>query len=343
MAHDEKPERDFFFKVLIRAEVDPQTHSAHSLRHALALATSLSRCGIEVSFAMTRHSSQRFEGLGLAWPVHRLGSSLPVQLDRLSALQRKVQFHAILIHVPRLSAHALFEIRRRFPFCVVVDDGTHGMIHADVIVHPGFQAQASNLRCRADTKLMLGPRYNVFPRYVSRTEPKGILLAASCVTPSLNRLVSIVRQMGLEAATHACVDYPVDSPEPGIPVQVLGAEPGWGVGACHIICDASHLCLELAAQPAYFVNFPSTSQQLNLAYALDHLGVSPTLGSLDAYEDEEIESRLRAWWLDPHQAERCRETCRKWVDGRSGERLSALFFRFYRDVGEGLREEPGLE
>ena len=325
--------------MLIRCNVTPEL-GFNDLYYCKLFADFFKADGRLISYAVNKEGyemARRF--LGEKEKVFRMPSSCDNELERLANLQKKEQHQVIVINLRQIGSAYLFQVKKRFQVSVYVDHGGSFFIYADFIIDAALNASAKSHHCIGQARLLLGPKFHICePKPSLFSDPamqiSRVLISVRSKSELFTQLLMAFSALSVCPEIHILVDEGYDLGETLLTFQDMGmpikafVKPVFGLFHYHeyafIITEAGQHCLDFAHWGLFFMTLAWERSQLDLAYRMEHVGLSPTFGWFPTMSIPSVLSLLEKSLKEVHLRASCRRVGRELVDGLALQRIASL-------------------
>ncbi len=293
--------------------------------------------GQSTGYAVNRNGYERArEFLGERASVYRIPDSEDEEIRRIAHLHRKHKHKVVFLHLRRTSSSYLFHIRRHFTHTAVFDRGSNFLIYADTIINPSITATNHRYECITEARLLLGPKFHICdprpPTPPSQEKPSHLLLNLSAkeelAIPILEALEDCEEVPEIHVLCRSDEDFSKELFQrayANLEVHPVRPSEGAPFPFQHypiIITEAGLRCLDFARAGLFYINLAGARDQLEQAYALNQLGMSPSLGWFPAKKRAEIRTVLQHFLEDPERRAKYVRKGPQSVDGRGLYRIA---------------------
>ena len=327
--------------------------------HADDLRVSLTRARVlaawfgahyRVAFAVPRDDFEAARGfLPADAQIYRLPPGDDEEAARLQLLHQKHHHRILLVDHPSAGSAYLFRLQRIFDHLTLFDGGGAGLVHAQVLVNDRFTAASHRYDCSGGVKLLLGPKFHIAdpnPLPVPVQQPLHHLLLCLGEPELVQRLLRVLATIeGVPEIHLLCREddpvrrllttlrdlFPGRKPSP---VLLTDDGPFPFERYPFVITEADARCPMFAQRRQFFLTVAAHKHQLEEAYAINQLGVAPTLGWAASRTDVELAGLLRGYLADHAGRTRHAALAGVAVDGKGLSRL-AHFIPAEKGVGRG--------
>lgn len=296
--------------MLIRCDVYP---GFEDLARAQVFGEFFKARGFRVAYAVRKEghdAARRF--LGDDNIIYRIPVSEDGEVERIGYLHRKHKHQILYVDRRNLSSSYLFQVRRFFASTVVLDRGSDFLIYGDIIINPAVGAPTHRYNCSSGAKLLLGPKFYFGANLAtpSSLEQLFVLLKGGENWERIKTLLLAMADVADSLTVHVLCDPmgkvrselgPFKEANPQFDVHpVIHSEDSLFPYDRYrlVLTQADEICLDLAAWGVPFATFAYRQDHLENAYALNQLGVAPTLGWAQAKKPEEMTDFFRQCILD---------------------------------------------
>ncbi len=327
--------------MLIRCNVDAQT-GLQDLRTCRAFGDFFRERGYRVAYAVNKAGHEAARAfLGERAELFRIPPEEELDLDRMKLLQRKHRHQIVLVCLRQTSSAYLFNIRRQFRCAVVYDRGSKFLMYGTLIVNPDFVAGGHGYNCDQEAKLLLGPKYYIVdpqapepPSAAAKVERTLLAFAGSeeALPPLLGAFALMENPPEIDALcrrpeTVAGVVDHFRAKREDLVVNLLADAPNHDLALENygmIVAESTRECLDLAYRGLFFVTMATDKSNLARAYAMEQLGLSPTLGLRQTKTAEDCREILERCLRRPALRVKHAAMGRQMVDGQALSRLERL-------------------
>jgi len=324
--------------MLIRCDVGGAAGTT-DLRVCMKWAAHFAAKGYRISWAVNKDGIEAARALlGDAADLHRIPPDQDGDLERMTLLHRKGRHQSAFVNLRALDSAYLFNLRRLFRATVVYDHGSRILVYATAIVNPDIVAMGHRYKCNPEAKLLLGPKFFIPGRQLAQApDPARPVDHALLAMPSgAQGLASLLRGFALlpdpPALDLLCPDTEAVETmvaalrPPDRPLQVRTLKPNLVEPIPYeryafIVTEPNRDCLALAQMGLFFVTVAMNKSDLERAYALEQLGVSPTLGWHQTKTAEACRDFLQPFLARPELRTKHAAVGPKLIDGQALKRL----------------------
>lgn len=290
--------------MLLRCEVDPE-YGLDDLARCLILARGLSPHGYRIAFAVRKTDFDSAKAMiGEEFPIYRLPLEEDQEIERLGHLHRKHKHQILYVDLRHTTSAYLFRVRRLFKHTVVYDRGSKYFLYADTLINTAITAHHHPYQCVPEAHLLLGVKFHVgqpLPK-APLPGPASHLLIHTGNHPELLHLILNALEKLYQRLTIHVLCQPNGSLKEVIR-RVREDHPEAPIHPVHrpadqrfpyerypfILAQANHDCLDLARTGRFFATIAAERDQLATAFALEQLGICPTLGWYPTKNESDIE------------------------------------------------------
>jgi len=324
--------------MLIRCDIH-QDNGIEDLARSRVFGDFFKARGYQIAFAVRKSSYvQARQFLGEETTLYRLPEQEDEELERIGHLQRVHGHRVIFINMIAANSAYLFHIRRLFDHVIFFDHGAKYLIYADIILNPSIAAANHPCNCNPEARLLLGPKFHICSptpspppdqfslQYIllnlgNKEDPAFPVLAALAslkkapiVHVLCDRTSKIPVKLRAFKETYPDLDvHPViKSDSEAFPYERYP----------FIITTANIHCLDFVRAGLFFVTLAAYQDQLEQAYGLHQLGVSPTLGWFPSKKTVEVARHLEQYLQDPKTRTGFVQSGKALIDGGGLSRMA---------------------
>ncbi len=338
--------------MLIRCDI-PSENGIDELARCKTFGDFFKERGYAVAYAVKKHSySLARKFLGEDETLFRIPEDEAEELDRIGHLHRVHGHRIVFVNIFGANSAYLFHLKRLFDHVIFFDHGVKYLIYADTILNPSVAAANRAYNCNQGARLLLGPKFHI-TRPVQTYPPNDSPLSYILLTlgnkedPAfsvLDALASLDDVPTIHILCSQSSEIPVKlraftQKHPGLDVHPVFEgknEPFPYERYSFIITRAGIQCLDFACAGVFFLTLAAYQDQLELAYGLNQLGVSPTLGWFPSKKKEETASFIQKHLVDLEGRANFVKAGLQLVDGLGLVRLASFIPKEERVIQKDL-------
>ncbi len=312
-----------------------------SMERCLYLATAHEQRGGRVHFVLNERSDEiesilEQRCIGVSSIDATIGSM--ADCEELLEVATSVGASAIVIDGAVFDSKYLETSAHRL-FTAVLDDGGERTLPVQLVINSGFAADERFYTCRADSSLLLGPKFQVLDPEITRWAKPGFTEMGTIPRYFINstdgyNTARILSSMPSPTQTSIlCVSGPIDCPSlntatrdacaRGYTVEHVGPS---AMAETLFYCDAAVVCPDSPIGLLAYLGVPSlviaidsdTSREVR---RLEEEGAIQSIMSMDKLGDNELSSELSEFFEDSKQRKMRRECLSALVDGNGTNRI----------------------